>query len=59
MSYKKNNEHQITAVLPKPLVETMDDICTRNDRTRSQIIRSAIKDWIRNNCPTEQVSTQV
>ena len=55
-SIKKDDEYQITAVLPKPLVETIDDICHQNDRNRSQIIRSAVKDWVRNNYSTEQAS---
>ena len=59
MTYKKDDEYQITAVLPRPLVETMDDICDKEDRNRSQIIRTAVKDWVRNNVSTEPASVQM
>jgi metal-responsive CopG/Arc/MetJ family transcriptional regulator len=59
MSYRKDTECQITTVLPIPLMETLSDICDREDRNRSQIVRTALRDWISKNLSTEQDSSHV
>ena len=47
MSFNKTDEHQVTTIFPKPILNKIDSLCSQLELRRSQFIRIATKQYIR------------
>ena len=47
MSFDRTNEHQVTTIFPKPILKKIDKLCSQLELRRSQFIRKATKEYIK------------
>ena len=47
MSYDTNTESKLSFNLPTILKQELEEVCVRNERTQSQILREAVSSYVR------------
>ncbi len=47
MSYNKNTESMLSFILPTILKQDLEEVCVKQDRTQSQVLRECVSSYIR------------